>query len=159
MAYVVRRPGGRWELRESRATVSGPRSRTLATFGELTPDVVERARRRSSSELTAAEVRQAAARAGAPIATDPVARASAELLRHLSPASQPPPAHRRLLRNALAPSQDPPTDAERAVAPWIGVDLEVRGEALRELLLLADRIPKPGRRSGPAFPKLDSGRH
>ena len=156
MAYVVRRPGGRWELRESRSTASGPRSRTLASFRELTTEVVERARGRSAAELAPDDIRRAAARAGAPLAMDPAARASAALLRELTLGHQPPTAHRRLLRDALAPVDEEPTDAERAVAPWLGATPELRGEALRDLLLLADRIPRSASRSNPSFPRLDS---
>ena len=42
MAFVVRRPKGRWEIRESFVGPSGPRARTLASFRVLSEDVIER---------------------------------------------------------------------------------------------------------------------
>ena len=40
MAYVVARPKGRFEIRESVHTPKGPRARSLANFPELTDDVL-----------------------------------------------------------------------------------------------------------------------
>ena len=48
MAYVVARPKGRFEIRESVYTPKGPRARTLANFEELTDKVLDTARLRAS---------------------------------------------------------------------------------------------------------------
>jgi hypothetical protein len=47
MAYVVATQPGRFEVRESASTPSGPRSRTLASFRELTGEVVEKVQARA----------------------------------------------------------------------------------------------------------------
>ena len=51
--YAIPRRNGSWELREAVATPSGPRSRTLASFRALTPEVIEHARARSTKPLDA----------------------------------------------------------------------------------------------------------
>jgi len=153
--YVVPRPAGTWELRECRATPRGPRNRTLASFRTLTPEVIEHARRRASQPVDPPEVRQTAVRAGAPVAGDPASDAASALVRELEQGARPAPGLGRLLLDALgAPAAV--TDAERAAAAWLGVPAERRGEALRDLLLLADRLParRRGRRS--RFPRLQS---
>jgi hypothetical protein len=45
-----------------------------------------------------------------------------------------------------------------AAAQWIGIDAEQRGEALRDLLELADALPAPARTPEIDFPRLDSTR-
>ena len=62
MAYVVTRPKGRFEIRESVHTPLGPRARSLANFATLTEDVLKRARRRAVRPFDAAAVRASAAR-------------------------------------------------------------------------------------------------
>ena len=63
MAYVVARPKGRFEIRESVHTPKGPRARSLANFSQLSDEVLARARRRASRPFDAEAVRGAAARA------------------------------------------------------------------------------------------------
>ena len=63
MAYVVTRPKGRFEIRESVHTAKGPRARSLANFSHLNDEVLERARQRASRPFDAHAVRAAAARA------------------------------------------------------------------------------------------------
>jgi hypothetical protein len=63
MAYVVTRPKGRFEIRESVHTAKGPRARSLANFSHLNDEVLERARLRASRPFDAHAVRAAAARA------------------------------------------------------------------------------------------------
>jgi hypothetical protein len=65
MAFVVARPGGRFEIRESLHTARGPRSRTLASFGILTDDVMAAAARRAQRPFDAAMVIRSGRRAGA----------------------------------------------------------------------------------------------
>ena len=66
MAYVVARPRGRFEIRESVHTPQGSRARSLASFTELSDEVLGKASRRASRPFDAAAVRASAARAGAP---------------------------------------------------------------------------------------------
>jgi hypothetical protein len=157
MAYVVPRHSGTWEIRESRATPAGPRSRTLASFRTLTPEVIERARARSSGTLDPGELRNAAARAGAPIAVNAPDRAAVDLLSELSSGRTPRPVLRRLLLDALHRDHREPSSGAQAAALWITATPREHGEALRDLLLLTDRLP-PTRmpRGRLAFPRLSS---
>jgi hypothetical protein len=168
MAYVVARPSGRWELRESRSTPAGPRARTLATFRALTDEVLERAGARASRPLDREAVRASALRAGAPVADEDVNRAAGELLAQLAGGRRPRAALHRLLLDALqdervprladrAPSLEAAgTDNARAAAQWISCSAQARGEALRDLLLLGDRLPSPRTRPVARFPRLRS---
>lgn len=148
--YVVPRKPGRWELRESRATAGGPRSRTLATFHVLTSDVVARALERSDRPDTPDAVRLAALRVGAPVQRQAADEAAAGLIRELAEGRAPSRAIRRLLAGSF-PDAGAPSEAERAVGPWIAASPAERGEALRDLLLLADRLPARSR-GGLRFP-------
>jgi hypothetical protein len=65
MAYVVARPRGRFEIRESLHTPKGPRARTLANFERLTEKVLDTARERARRPFDANTVRASAAKAGA----------------------------------------------------------------------------------------------
>jgi hypothetical protein len=67
MAYVVARPKGRFEIRESIHTPKGPRARSLANFTELTDEVLAKAGRRALRPFDAETVRASAARAVAPV--------------------------------------------------------------------------------------------
>jgi hypothetical protein len=159
MAYVVSRPNGAWEIRESQRTDAGPRSRTLASFRELTPEVIETAQSRSAPGVDADELREAARRAGAPVADAPAEAAAAELLRRLSQGEQLRPELRRLVADAVrATGADPaaPSDTARAAAAWLGANAAERGRALRDLLLLADRFPARRRTPRPPYPRLVS---
>jgi hypothetical protein len=152
MAYVVRRPLGRFEIRQSRHTPDGPRARTIASFRTLTPTVVAKALARAEPRITEADVRRAALKAGAPVEPSGADGAASKLLADLAGASSPSLPLRRLLIDALGEADRPPSDAERAVAPWIAASAEERGEALRDLLLLADRLPVSARPAALVFP-------
>jgi hypothetical protein len=156
MAYVVARPRGGWEIRESRATPAGPRSRTLATFRTLTPEVSERAVSRALRPLEAEEVRRAARRVGAPIASPAPDRAAAELLAELAAGHRPRPALRRVLLEALGAEGGSPTGNAEAAGAWIVASAAQRGEALRDLLLLVDRLPRRRRAARGRFPRIES---
>ncbi|MCJ7437323.1 MAG: hypothetical protein MUP97_06130 [Acidimicrobiia bacterium] len=159
MAFVVARPGRRFEIRESRATPHGPRARTLATFRVLDDAVVARATERSASTLDVAALRASARRAGAPVAVDNGPdRAARALLAQLAGGHRPSPVLTALLADTLAGSssgarQPAIPDAARAVVPWLDATPAQRGHALRDLLLLADRLPPP-RTKRARFPKL-----
>jgi len=64
MAYVVARPRGRFEIRESVHTPKGPRARSLANYAHFNDEVLDKARRRARRPFDAAAVRSAAARVG-----------------------------------------------------------------------------------------------
>ncbi len=64
VAYVVARPRGRFEIRESLHTPKGPRARTLANFEHLTDKVLETARRRATRPFDPDAVRASAFKAG-----------------------------------------------------------------------------------------------
>ena len=66
MAYVVARPNGRFEIRESVHTPKGPRARSLAGFTRLTDEVLAAASRKAIRPFEAEAVRASAARAAAP---------------------------------------------------------------------------------------------
>ena len=65
MAYVVARPRGRFEIRESVHTPKGPRARTLANFEQLTDKVLDTARLRASRPFDVDAVRASAEKASA----------------------------------------------------------------------------------------------
>jgi hypothetical protein len=68
MTFVVARPNGRFEIRESVHTAKGPRARSLVNFSLLTDDVLARAAVRATRPFDADAVVGGARRAGAPIA-------------------------------------------------------------------------------------------
>ncbi len=170
MAYVTANRRGGFEVRESVATPSGPRSRTLATFRELDDEVIARARERAQKPPSEEELREAALRAGAPIAATPVDRAAAEMVRLLGAGERVDPMLRRLLLDTLwrqergesfdvpetAPGGIAVSAAAREASQWIGVDAERRGEALREALDLTDALPLRLREPASDFPRLRS---
>src|SRR3954453_4753537 len=165
MAFVVATKPGRFEVRESLSTLQGPRSRTLASFREMTPEVVERVQAKSKKPPTAAELTRSALRAGAPVRGSQLDEAAGETLRRIANGEQPDPKLRRLLIDALS-NQDPGpqasgskslvSDAARAGSQWIGVGAEDRAGALRELLELADALPIRLRPPEIGFPRLHS---
>jgi hypothetical protein len=160
MAFVVPTRKGRFEIRESRTTPKGPRATTLASFRELTDEVIEKARGKASKPLDAEDLRLAARRAGAPVAGRPVDRAARELIAELAKGAEPEPKLRRLLADAIgggwSESASSPTSS-RSAAEWIAATPEQRGKTLEDLLLLADALPHGGRRGKPLrFPSLRS---
>lgn len=160
MAFVIPNKRGRFEIRESRSTADGPRSRTLASFTELTDEVIEKARRKAEKPLTREQVVDAAKRVGAPIARSAADQAARELIAALSKGGQPEPKLRRLLAAKLndRPSEaTTPSDPARAVGEWMAATPTERGRALVDLLLLADALPRRGRRGKELrFPRLES---
>ena len=71
IAYVVRRPRGRFEIRESVVTPGGPRARSLANFAVLTNAVLEAGEGRARGPFDRARVMASARRAGAPVELSP----------------------------------------------------------------------------------------
>jgi hypothetical protein len=156
MACIVPRRGENWEIRESLSTPAGPRSRTLATFKTLTPEVISHAQARASRPLQPSKLRRAAHRAGAPVAPAAGDRVAAELISELAAGRRPRPEIERVLVESLQDASDPASDNARAAAAWIGVSPQKRGETLRELLLLADQFPRRRRPERPRFPRIQS---
>jgi hypothetical protein len=137
MAYVVARPKGRFEIRESLHTAAGPRARSLAGFAVLTDDVLAKAAQRAQRPFDVGTVVASGRRAGAPVAATAGARRKArDSPRRFVEAS------RRMARAF----QQPPT--LRPADP---------GAALIDLLGFADAVTRsqPSRRREPLeFPVL-----
>jgi hypothetical protein len=161
MAFVIPTKRGGFEVRESHSTPAGPRSRTLATFKEMSDEVIEKARARAAKPPSAEQLRAAAARAGAPFSGPPVDRAARETLQLVAGGEQLDPMLRRLLLDALSPQEERGqsaivSDAARSASQWIGASPQRRGEALRDLLELADALPIRIRPEEIGFPRLNS---
>jgi hypothetical protein len=67
MAYVVPRPNGRFEVRESLHTRSGPRAHTLAGFDVLTDEILAKAAAKAKRPFNLHAVLASGRRAGAPV--------------------------------------------------------------------------------------------
>lgn len=163
MAFVVPTKRGGFEVRESRSTPNGPRSRTLVSFKEMDSEVIAKALERSAKPLKPEALQKSALRAGAPVAARDIDRASRETLRLLAKGERPAPMLRRLLIDALVNEDrsdrpaDPSatvSDAARTATEWIGSSLEERANALRDLLELSDALPPSlGQLASPSLPE------
>jgi hypothetical protein len=164
VAHLVQRGGGRFDLRESIATADGPRSRTLATFRPpLSPEILERAAARATRRFDRAAIFAAAERLGLATTERREERSARELLARLRAGNPIDPVLVTLLRDALASAEAAPVPDHLAeVAEWIGAPAARRGEALRELLRVSDRIVRarvPVRsRPKARFPRFSSRR-
>ena len=164
MAYLVRRSPSRIEIRESRLTPRGARSRVLASFSDaLTGDVLGRAGSRASRPFDAGALARRARALGIPVrerSREPEARALLARLRRGDPLD---PVLAASLRHALArlPETSVPEPLAE-VAEWVGASAAERGAALRELLDLYGRIeesrPARRRREAARFPRFSSRR-
>ncbi len=151
MAYVVARRNGRFEIRESLHTPSGPRARTLAGFGGvLSEEVLARAGARARRPFDPAAVLASGRRAGAEVA--------ARARRTLPERQQGTPPERGAARTEsggrfLAASGR----MARSVRRVAQTERMAPGDALIDLLGFADAVAasQPARRAGPlAFPAL-----
>src|SRR5439155_7061388 len=106
MAYIVRRPRGGFEVRESTLTRKGPRSRTLAAFTLLSGDVIAHARSRSADPPDADALRRLAVRAGAPVAAARPDGAALALIAELASGRSVAPGLRRALLARLQGASD-----------------------------------------------------
>jgi hypothetical protein len=160
MAFVVPTRRGIFEVRESFSTPKGPRSRTLASFKELTDEVIENAREQAAKPPSPEQLRDAARRAGATIAPAPVDRAARQLISELARGEEPEPKLRHLLVEVLGGGWSEPASSPsstRSAAEWIAATPQQRGKTLEDLLLLADALPSGGRRGKPLrFPRLST---
>jgi hypothetical protein len=151
MAFVTAVRNGAFEVRESRTTPEGPRSRTLASFRELDEATIERVIERAEKPPEREELVRAALGAGATLAASPADRAARSVLRSLARGEDLSDKYRHLLLDAL-------NGESRSAAEWLGTSPAERGEALKDLLLLADAIPLRRRRREIGFPRIDSTR-
>lgn len=149
MAFVTPTRNGTFEVRESRSTPEGPRSRTLASFRELDEPTIRKVIDRAEKAPTREELIQAALRAGAPLAPAPVEAAARALLRSLARGEALSSRNRRLILDAL-------NGESMSAAEWLDTPLTERGAALRDLLGLGDAIPIRRRPDQSSFPRIDS---
>jgi hypothetical protein len=155
MAYVVARPRGSWDIRESFVTPAGPRSRTLASFRTLTDDVLARAQQRASKPLDVGRLRESALKAGAPIEPSTADKAAAQLIAALSEGRRPRGELMALLLDTIQGPDRAKSDNARAAAAWVGATPRQRGRTLVELLMLADALPHV-KRERRRFPRIQS---
>lgn len=162
MAYLVKRSSGRIEIRESRSTPRGPRSRQIARFiGALTPAVLATAAARASRPFDPATVVRRARVMGIPIETHATEREARALLARLRRGDAIDPVIAGLLVRALEGVATAPVPEPLAeVSEWIGATPAARGAALRDLLDTFGRIAasRPERRTRPReiFPHFSS---
>jgi hypothetical protein len=103
MAFVVARPKGRFEIRESIHTPTGPRARSLAGFYVLTDEVLAKAARRAQRSFDLEAVLASGQRAGVPSKVSTARRESessrsrfVDASRRMAVALQRPPVTRSL---------------------------------------------------------------
>jgi len=158
MAFIAERSTGLHELRESRHTARGPRSRTLARFRVLDRAVLREAAGEAQGAVDD-EVLLAKARARGLVTSDRrlVDRLARELLTELERGDVPDGAVGRLLVARLTGTDAVGLpDTVGPAAEWLTAGAAQRGRTLRDLLALADRVPR-GRAPAPlTFPRLDS---
>ena len=162
MAYLVRRSGDSVEIRESRSTPRGPRSRQLTRFsGALTPGAVARASAAATRPFDPEALVRRARVLGIPVdghSQETEARALLARLRRGDPID---PVMAGLLARAIdALSIDPIPEHLSEVGEWIGATTAERGAVLRDLLDTFGRIEqsRPSRRRRPRsrFPHFSS---
>ncbi len=125
MAYVVARPKGRFEVRESLHTQDGSRARSLAGFDVLTGAVLAKAARRARRPFDAEAVLASARRAGATVKLD--AGAGPEDARARFVASS-----RRMAQALQLPPARKPVDPGTALIDLLGfVDAVARNQPPR----------------------------
>jgi hypothetical protein len=159
MTTIAKRSDGRFEIRESRWTDKGPRSRTLAIFRELTPEVLDHAQRRAERPIDRNEVVTRAMRLGLHVKRILGSGAAAALIAKAESGSLWP-THARAVQEAVAELDSLPLpDHLESMIRWMGADDEFRGRTLVDLLgfthaVVRHRAPM---RTGPLrFPRLPS---
>jgi hypothetical protein len=156
MAFIVARKDGRFEIRESIATTSGPRARTLATFRELDDQVLDRAAEHAQRRFDRAALEARAQQMAVPRNPDGASRAARALIAELRHGRRPAPALVRILRDELPRRPQPTPDTIEQAVEWIGRSDTQRGLALRDLLRLTDALPHRERPSFSSFPRIRS---
>lgn len=168
MAYLVKRPRERVEIRESVSTPAGPRARMLASFvGVLRPETLEEAAREATRPFDPDAICTKAKSLGIPVIErrdEPELRAAIARLRADDPVD---PVLLAALRDALGQHDALPVPEDSVdVVEWIGTSEAARAEALRGLLRASDRIvharPTRPSREEKVFPRFSSrkrGKH
>ena len=156
MAFLVVRKDGRYEIRESVATAAGPRARTLATFRQLDDGVLDRATARATGPFDRAAIEARAEELGVPRNVDLASRLARALITELRNGRKPAPALTRILRDELPRDPRPTPDTIAQALEWIGRSDASRGEALVDLLSVADRLPSRAHSARSEFPRIDS---
>ena len=113
MAYVVTRPRGRFEIRESLHTPDGPRARSLAGFDVLTDAVLAKAAGRAQRPFHVGAVVASGHRAGAPMTLDAEGGANDSRRRFVE-------ASRRMARDLQRPPTHRPADPGAALISLLG---------------------------------------
>lgn len=156
MAFVVARPGGRYEIRESESTPAGPRARTLAAFRVLTSDVLSEAGSRARRPFDAAKIRARAGELGVPRRDNIAAATAQRLVAQLRGGDHLPPALVAELRSLLPVDDVDAPDTIGDAVEWIGRDDETRARVLVDLMDLASNMPQRRRPDRSAFPCISS---
>ena len=156
MAFLVARKDGRFEIRESVATETGPRARTLATFRELDDQVLDRAAANARSRFDRGAIEARAVEMAVPRNTNIASRVARSLLSELRRGRTPAPSLVRLLRDELPTDLPPTPDTIEQAYEWIGKSDAQRGLTLRDLLSLADAFPQRERPPRSSFPHIRS---
>lgn len=137
----IRARGDRYEIRECRSTVHGPRQVTLVRFrGVLTPDVLDAAAARAQRPFDRDVVIARARRAGIPVSATRRSDSARRLLAELRAGTPVDPTLAGLLREALElQERHALPDHLAEAAEWIGRSEAERGRALRGLTRAASR--------------------
>ncbi len=149
MAYLVRRAGGKVQVRESVRTERGPRSRMLASFrGALNDHALDQAARKAVRPLDREDLIAKAQTMGVGW-TSSTSVAARQLVKRLRRGSTLDP----VMETELADDLDEAAD-------WVGTSDEERGATLRELLRLSDAIARSRDALSPSrsepYPHIDS---
>lgn len=153
MPTLVERSDGRFELRESVWTARGPRSRTLATFRELTPEVIDHAVGRATTPVDRESIVERAGQAGLHVKRVLGASEAAALIGRARREGLWPSLAAAIQEVIGELATGPLPDHLEAIVDWLGVGDKERGEALLDLLRVADRIERS--RSGPVRGELE----
>jgi hypothetical protein len=113
MAYVVARPKGRVEIRESQHTPDGPRARSLAGFDVLSDVVLAKAARRARRPFDSEAVLASGRRAGAPTTVGSAGEPDDSHERFVK-------ASRRMARDLQRPPARRPLDTGAALIDLLG---------------------------------------
>ena len=113
MAYVVARPKGRFEIRESVHTPDGPRARSLAGFDVLSEAVLAKAAGRAQRPFDVGAVLASGRRAGAPVGVGAGGEAEDSRGRFVE-------ASRRMARALQRPPSVRPVDPGAALIDLLG---------------------------------------
>jgi len=161
MAYLVRRGGGKVQIRECVRTERGPRSRMLASFhGALDDHALDQAARKAVRPLDREDLIAKAQTMGVGW-TSSTSVAARQLVKRLRRGRTLDPVLVRLLKQSLSDMMEAElADDLDEAADWVGTSDEERGATLRGLLRLSDAIAlsrdalSPNR--GEPYPHIDS---